>query len=214
MPSNSSGIGNRLAPPRFLLFAAIVVLATGVSMAFVEWRHGVMIGFDLAAITFLTSCIPLFGHATEAMRATARKNDANRAVLLVLTGAVTAVVMVAIAAEIRPPETARPPLVTLIIVTLALVWLFGNTIYALHYAHLFYTPGCNGKDARGIEVPGADEPNYWDFAYFAFTLGMTFQTSDIEIRDPRIRRVALFHCAAAFAFNIGVLAFTINVLGN
>ena len=62
-------------------------------------------------------------------------------------------------------------------------------------------------------MPGTDEPDYWDFVYFAFTLGMTFQTSDVSITDRRIRRVVLGHSLAAFVFNLGVLAFTINVLG-
>jgi uncharacterized membrane protein len=55
---------------------------------------------------------------------------------------------------------------------------------------------------------------YWDFVYFAFTLGMTFQTSDVTITSERIRRIVTIHCLAAFFFNIGVLAFTINVLGS
>ncbi|WP_430983547.1 DUF1345 domain-containing protein, partial [Escherichia coli] len=72
----------------------------------------------------------------------------------------------------------------------------------------------DGKDAGGLEIPNCAEPDYWDFLYFSFTLGMTFQTSDVEISSRHIRRVTLGHCLAAFVFNIGVLAFTINVLGS
>ena len=70
------------------------------------------------------------------------------------------------------------------------------------------------SDAKGIDFPSCDEPDYWDFAYFAFTLGMTFQTSDVQIPSRRVRKAALGQCMAAFVFNIGVLAFTINVLGS
>jgi len=94
-----------------------------------------------------------------------------------------------------------------------LAWLFSNSIYALHYAHLFYSRADGGRDAGGIDIPDTKEPNYWDFVYFSFTLGMTFQTSDCQITSPRIRRVVIGHCLAAFVFNIGVLAFSINVLG-
>jgi uncharacterized membrane protein len=97
--------------------------------------------------------------------------------------------------------------------TLALSWLFSNTVYALHYAHLFYTDDASGKDSGGIDVPKCDEPDYWDFLYFSFTLGMTFQTSDVEITSAPVRRTTIGHSLAAFVFNIGVLAFTINVLG-
>jgi uncharacterized membrane protein len=64
-----------------------------------------------------------------------------------------------------------------------------------------------------VDFPGPGEPDYWDFVYFAFTLGMTFQTSDVAITDRAIRRVVTAHCLAAFIVNLGVLAFTINVLG-
>ena len=99
-----------------------------------------------------------------------------------------------------------------IIGTLALCWLFSSLIYALHYAHLFYGDD-QGKDARGLDFPGTKEPDYWDFLYFSTCLSMTFQVSDMNITSPRIRRVVMFHCLAAFVFNLGIIAFTINVLG-
>jgi uncharacterized membrane protein len=82
----------------------------------------------------------------------------------------------------------------------------------LHYAHIYYVED-GGKDSGGISIPGCDEPDYWDFVYFSFTLGMTFQTSDTQIESWRIRRISIGQCLAAFVFNIGVLAFSINVLG-
>ena len=99
----------------------------------------------------------------------------------------------------------------LIIVTLVLAWLFSNMIYALHYAHVVYMHpdiGC-----VGLEFPRTPHPVYWDFVYFAFTCGMAFATSDVQVTSTRMRRMVTIHCLAAFAFNIGVLAFTINVLG-
>ena len=70
-----------------------------------------------------------------------------------------------------------------------------------------------GTTARGSTFPKCDEPDYWDFLYFSYTLGMTFQTSDVDITSRHIRKVVVGHCLAAFVFNLGVLAFTINVLG-
>jgi uncharacterized membrane protein len=104
--------------------------------------------------------------------------------------------------------------VLMIVATLALAWLFGNVVYALHYAHVYYQAGKDrGGDAAGISFPGTKEPDYWDFLYFAFTLGMTFQTSDCDITVQAIRRISIGHCMAAFVFNLGILAFTINALG-
>jgi len=215
-PSPRPGIGNRVAPLRFLLFAAIALIVTPVAISLGDWRTGAMIGFDVATAAFLVSLIPLYrkhGDA-EAMRASAIRNDANRVELLAVSALVSIVVLVAIAAELTQKHSSNPAFILLIITTLALSWTFSNLVYALHYAHLFYTPSGKGKDSGGIEIPGVAQPDYWDFTYYAFTLGMTFQTSDTQITSRDFRRLAIFHGFAAFVFNIGVLAFTINILGS
>ena len=145
------------------------------------------------------------------MRRTARDNDANRTLLLTITAATMVVILVAVAGELKGRNDALA--VTLVIATLVLAWLFSNMVYALHYAHIFYLPDDGGKDAGGLEFPDCPSPDYWDFLYFSATLGMTFQTSDVSVTARRIRRVVLGHSLAAFVFNLGVLAFTINVLG-
>lgn len=208
-------LGNRLAPARFVAFA--VLAATGVPLAWslLDWQRGVMLGFDVASWFFLISCAPLLIKGNpDSMREAALSNDANRATLLAITVGVTIVILVAVAAELSQGRHADLMDIGLIIASLATAWAFANTVYALHYAHLFYTRDKDGADSGGLEFPGTKEPDYWDFVYFAFTIGMTFQTSDTAIRDARFRRVATFHSLAAFVFNIGVLAFTINVLGS
>lgn len=215
VPSKPPSLGNRLAPARFIAFALLAAVSIPVATSLLDWQRGLMLGFDIAATIFLLSCVPLLMRGSpDSMRESARRNDANRAMLLAITVGVSIVVLVAVAAELS--QAGHPDIATtgLIVGSLGVAWTFSNSVYALHYAHLFYTRGASGKDSRGLDFPGAEEPDYWDFLYFAFTLGMTFQTSDVEIRDARFRRVATFHCLAAFIFNIGVLAFTINVLGS
>ena len=204
-------IGNRIAPLHFLLVAVVGVVAVGIFwLDLHEIRRAIMIGFDVAAVLFLVSVSPLLGtREGAAIRAHARENDANRAVLLAITFVVMVVLLVAIATE-SLKHSPEPFTRILIVVTLAIAWVFSNTVYALHYAHLAYG---DELQCKGLSFPGTNEPLYWDFVYFAFTLGMTFQTSDVTISDQRIRRVVTLHCLAAFVFNIGVLAFTINVLG-
>lgn len=213
MTKASPGLGNRIAPPRFLLFGLVATIGIAVGTAMFGWRHGVMAGFDVAALVFLLSLAPLLNDRTSQMRAAARRNDANRAVLLAITLGVTLVILTAIAAELGGRGGPQPAVVALIVATLTLAWLFSNVVYALHYAHLFYLEGGDGADAGGLAIPKTEEPDYWDMLYFAFTIGMTFQTSDVEIESPRIRRVATLHGLVAFVFNLGVLAFTVNVLG-
>lgn len=205
--------GNMMSAPRFLAFLIMLAIAVPVAIRLLQDRYlGTMVGFDVAAVLFLLSALTLLGTREEAViRNRAIANDANKTLLLVITGIVVAVLLVAIAAE-TVGQTPEPETKILIIVTLALAWLFGNTLYAIHYAHLAYVHPDLGSS--GIEFPGTTQPSYWDFVYFAFTLGMTFQTSDVTISSERIRRTVTVHCLAAFVFNIGVLAFTINVLGS
>ena len=208
------GLGHRVAPPRFLAFIAVSLAVFAIAILSAGWAKAALIGFDAGALVFLVSCSTLFGHGAEQIRESAARNDANRVVLLAVTGVVCAVILVAIGVELAQKQQMHAGSIALIIGTLLIAWLFSNLIYALHYAHLFYsTIPKTGGDCGGIDFSGDDEPDYWDFVYFAFTLGMTFQTSDTGISAQRIRRVVIFHCFAAFVFNIGVLAFTINVLG-
>jgi len=212
-------LGNRVAPVRFVVFVAILVVASAILIPTIGWRHGAMAGFDLAAATFLLSLKPLLDtpHA-RAMREHAARNDANRVLLLIITAVVMLVILVAVGSELVEKGSPKPLAIVLIVGTLILSWLFTNMAYALHYAHMFYSQGDTDGDGteddlQGLCFPKTDEPNYWDFVYYSFTLGMTFQTSDVDTTNTRMRIVTIFHCLAAFVFNIGVLAFTINVLG-
>ena len=203
-------IGNTIAPPRFLVFLAALVICVPLGTAeFHDLALGAMAGFDLAAILFLALCFPLLRNSNaDLIRTHAQANDANRTLLLVVTAIVLVILLIAIAAE-TVGQRPQPLTKILIVSTLVLAWLFSNSVYAFHYAHLSYSDG-----KKALEFPSTPEPTYWDFIYFAFTLGMTFQTSDVAIHDARVRRVVTMHSLAAFVFNIGVLAFTINVLGS
>ena len=210
-------IGNRIAPPRFLLFLILLPIAWfgyRAALPMAGWKDHAAVAFDVAALVFLVSLVPLFRDSKpEAIRAHAAQNDANRALILALTTLLTFVVMAAITGEMGGAQRGEPLSLTKLIGTLLLIWLFANGIYAMHYAHAYYAQDAeNGGDVGGLNFPGTKTPDYGDFAYFACTLGMTFQTSDVEIASVGMRRVALFHSFAAFVFNIGVIAFTINLL--
>ncbi|MFM9829590.1 MAG: DUF1345 domain-containing protein [Sphingomonas sp.] len=201
----------RIAPPRFLMFCAVFAGALPVLVPLVGNGRGIMAAFDVASAAFLLSIAPLLSSETAGMRRRARDNDANTVLLLGLTGVVMIVILIAVASEMRAKSS--PATIALVVGTLALAWLFSNTIYALHYAKLYYSNDASGSDRGGLTFPETTEPNYWDFAYFSFTLGMTFQTSDVEVTRTAIRQTVIGQSLAAFVFNIGVLAFSINVLG-
>lgn len=212
------GLGRRIAPPRFILFLVLLVggaLAWRGLVRSTGWADALAMGFDFAAIAFLISLWPLLRDSDSAtIRRHSADNDANRVWVLAITTVLTLVVMAAIAGELPQASAGNHFAMLRLIGTLVLTWTFANTVYALHYAHLYYaTRDGTGGDAGGLDFPGAATPDYLDFAYFSFTLGMTFQTSDVSITERSIRRIATLHSFAAFVFNLGVIAFTINALG-
>lgn len=207
-------IGNRIAPWRFLMFIAALAVGVAIAVPMVGLSKGILIGFDGAALLFIGSFASLFDDDPALMRKVAEQNDANRLILLIISFLLTIVILAAIVGELSRQGQLGPWSKGLVAASLVLVWTFGNAVYTLHYCHLFYSTGEEGKDCGGLDFPGTDEPMMGDFVYFAFTLGVAVQTSDVQVTSPHIRKVVTAHCVAGFFFNLGVLALTINVLGS
>ena len=206
-------IGNRIAPPRFILFFLLLAIATALAWAWLDPPSAVMAGFDITALGFLASLVPLFKHKAEDMRRASRDNDANRVILLAVALIFSFVILVAVTGELTGDRHLTRMETALVIATLALAWTFANIVYALHYAHLYYSGQDGGKDHAGLDFPGKHpEPDYWDFVYFSFTLGVALQTSDVCVTSAGMRRVVTVHCVEAFVYNLVVLALAVNVL--
>ena len=103
-------------------------------------------------------------------------------------------------------------------ITVVLSWVFIHTIFAFHYAHEYYGE-TDGKRKGGLLFPKADEekkapaPEYWDFVYFSFVIGMTFQVSDVQITASRFAAWSSFHGVVSFFYNVAVLALMVNIGG-
>jgi len=95
-------------------------------------------------------------------------------------------------------------------------WVLVHTLFVFRYAHMFYENRPKGKShdkyLEGLDFPKEDEPDYLDFSYFSFVIGMTFQVSDVTISSKQIRRLALLHGLISFAFNTVIVALSINVI--
>jgi hypothetical protein len=111
-----------------------------------RWHEAVMAGFDVAALAFILSVWPLLDADPQSMRRKAADNDANRELMLLLTGIVSVVVLVAVGVAVSQHGGPSVAEIALLLVTLAVAWLFSNLVYALHYAHVFYMPDGGGKD--------------------------------------------------------------------
>ena len=91
-------------------------------------------------------------------------------------------------------------------------WSLVHTVFTLRYAHVFYDTPTNDEAHGGLAFPDEQKPDYLDFAYFSFTIGMCFQTSDVSITSRRLRRLALVHSVISFCFNLAILGLSINMI--
>jgi uncharacterized membrane protein len=198
--------------PHFSTAAALfLVLLTTLLGAGIGLARGMLYAFDAAALIFLGGVVWMFGRSSTALiRARVAKQDAGRWGVLFSGVAVTAVAVVSLGIELRGAQNGGIVMIVLGASSLALSWCFLNTMFGLHYAHEYYRP-CKDPN-RALAFPGTDEPDYWDFMYFAFVLGMTFQVSDVQIQRRSARRVALFHGIVAFFFDVFILALSVNVV--
>lgn len=198
--------------PRFLAFVAVFAGATAIAAFRLPVEEAAILGFDLAAAVFIALALPLWAvDNPEDARARAARDDGGR-LLLMLTAATTlAAILLALGRMVEGRSHLTAEDFAVVAGTLLLAWLFSNLVYAFHYAHLYYDQ-VEAGDAGGILFPEGGKPVFADFVYFAFVIGMTCQTADLDIASRRIRRVVTLHGLFAFFFNLGVLALTINVL--
>lgn len=198
-------------PKLYLAFVAVFLLG---SLTLVH-SHGLptaaMVSFDVAVCIFLigTAATMRRGSA-QRLRRHAERYDPSRPLLLTVAALTIGIIVAAIGIELAGAEPLTKRHLALATTTLFLAWLFGNTTFALHYAHLFY--GQRSGD-RGLQFPGTDTPDFWDFCYFSFVVGMTFQVSDVAVSSQAIRRRVVVHGLAAFLFNVAAVALTVNIIG-
>lgn len=201
--------------PRFNTSATLfVVLVTAFCLGGVGVARAIVLAFAIAAAMFLLLIARMFarGGSVESIRARARKEDQGQWGHLITTIAVSAVVLVALGVELEASKAGGAVGIVLALACLLLSWLFTNTMFALHYAHAYYGDDRRQQPRGGLDFPGKEDPDYWDFAYFALVIGMTFQVSDVQITDRRLRRIALAHGVAAFFFNVVIIALSVNIV--
>ena len=206
----------RLVRARPRLFVSILVGIAVVTALPGEARIAtrLLIGWDVGVALYLALAYHLMatshvGH----IRLRAKVEDEGRFAILVLTAAAALASLGAILAELGSASTvggSRPPShLLLAAVTIVMSWSFTHTMFALHYAHDFYAE--NAGKGGGLLFPGGEDPDYWDFVYFSFVIGMTSQVSDVAIACKPIRRTAAAHGVVSFVFNATLLALSVNI---
>jgi len=176
-------------------------------------RHGLLIGWDVAALVYIALLWVLILTASEKdIRDRAGRQDENARAILIIELAVILASLGGIVAALLAPDQGDRALVTgLVAVTLALGWALMHSVFVPHYAHRHFALTARRKDA-GIGFPGEPPTSYLDFAYVAFTVGATFQVSDNTIGSTPLRNLVTAHGLSAYVYNTAILAVGINLL--
>jgi uncharacterized membrane protein len=206
----------RLVKLRPRLFVAAAVGLAAIGMLFLlcpDWRTPtkLLLGWDIGLTLYLVLSTDMMVRADMShIRSRAAMQDEGAIALLLLPVAAAIASLVAIFAELATAKgsTNYGWHAALAVTTIALSWTFIHVLFALHYAHDYYG---SGNRANGLIFPGKDKPDYWDFAYFAFVVGMTFQVSDVQVSNRLIRRLVVTHGALSFVFNTAILAVSVNL---
>lgn len=173
----------------------------------------------MAGIYLLLAWITMAGADAEMTRSNTDKGQSTRAMLLLVLGSAS-ISVAALAFMYKSghglPVWKKMLHVGLSFLALSFSWLLVHTRFAFHYAHRYYVGG-NGRHASqqgGLTFPGGRDPDYLDFAYFSFVIGMTSQVSDVAVTSRIMRRLTLAHGLLSFGFNVAVLALSVNILAS
>lgn len=199
---------------------AIIVSAIGLIVGlmlhrFLAWELAVIGGWDAAAVTFLLTVWPIIirGDSSHAEQFATTEDETRGSARALLVGASVASLLgvgFALSLAGKASDAARLLLIGVAMLTVMLSWTVLNTIYTLRYAHLYYGSAHEGISFGGMA--GRPRPTHRDFAYVAFTIGMTYQVSDTDIRDPLIRRTVLAHAILSYVFGVVIVAGAINLI--
>ena len=199
---------------RLAVAGAAGVVVAGAVVAAGAWQLGLLVGWNATALAFLLTIAPILLRAdAEATAALAVREDLNREIarLVLLAASTASLVAVGLALELARRETGmdRALLLTLSAATVVVSWTVVNTLFTLRYAHLYYRLPADGIDFGDTSN---EPPDFRDFAYLAFTIGMTYQVSDTVLRSRRVRRTVLVHALISYVFGVVIVAAGVNTV--
>src|SRR5215467_8982105 len=203
------------ARPRLFIAVAIGSVIALALTTLTSWRvaSSLLVGWDICVGLYLVLAFHTMTRADVShVRRRARIQDEGQFGILILTAVAALASLVAIFALLGSSSAGMrsPADLFLATITILLSWAFTHTIFALHYAHEYYDE--NDGKGGGMQFPGDEpEPDYWDFMYFSFVIGMCAQVSDVTVSCKPIRRTVFAHSVVSFIFNAALLALTVNI---
>jgi uncharacterized membrane protein len=199
--------------------ALIAAAITGIALRALPLSTSSLATYDAFAFVSLACITIAIGSTTSRqIRSLARKQDVGRTIIFVVVVVAACAAVFAVVFLIRGGRSTSGNHFTvhvlLAVATVILSWLLMHTVFGLRYAHNFYGDSEERTARLGLEFPGESEPDYRDFTYFSFVIGMTCQVSDVQVKSRAMRRLVLVHGVISFAFNTVILALTVNVVSS
>jgi uncharacterized membrane protein len=198
---------------RLAVSSAAGAAASGIAAAWAPWQLAVLLGWDASALAYVMATLPVLRHDGATTQAVALFEDESRrtaeAILLGACVVSLAAVGTGLAEANRADGGEEVLLTAASAATVVLSWCVVQVVHTLRYASLYY-----GDGAGGVDFNGTRQPDYRDFAYLAFTVGMTYQVSDTNLSSPEIRRRALAHALLSYVFGTVIIATTINIVAS
>lgn len=177
-----------------------------------------MIGWDTFSLCMIIMSWMTFSiTGSKQIREQSKVQDPSRAIIFIIvlisTLASFLAILLLIVTQKKGTDGASWRLL-IVIAGMIFSWILIHTTYTHRYAHLYYGDHATKPDthAGGLIFPNDDQPDFFDFAYFSFVLGMTFQVSDVQISSKKFRRMAMYHGLLSFGFNTIMIALTINLI--
>src|SRR6266851_5795940 len=212
-----------VARPRLFASVLVALVVFALLPATIASPIRFVIAWDCCAVAFMCLILTMMGSSPEKLRHRARIEDSSQWAILGLMVAATLASLLSIGFVLHDAKQqsgwAAIEHVVLAGGTILLSWFFVHLLFAIHYAHAYYGDDPDDEDssdgvsvAGGLAFPGEENPDYWDFLYFSFVVGMTCQVSDVQVTGRIMRRLTLSHGIIAFLFNTMILALTINLL--
>jgi uncharacterized membrane protein len=207
---------------RAIAWSASLIVAGIVALLAPGWIEGLLravAAYDAGAIVLLAfywlvsvRADPGDTQCRAALEDPGRNIALSIVLLSVVAGLVSAVLILGHGVQLATVQE-RAASYALGIIAVISGWFLIHTTFMFRYAHLYYFDSDeDGTAERGLRFPGETNPNDYDFAYYSFVIGMTFQVSDVSITDPGVRRFTLFHALISFGYNTMIIALVINVL--
>ncbi|MDB5869052.1 MAG: hypothetical protein JWP96_1384 [Polaromonas sp.] len=204
--------------PQRLFYGLAAGVATSLLPLPLVWQFRGLLGWSAGVAVYLALAWWLCENFdARRTRERAQAQDEPGVVLLLLMLLATMACVAAIIVMMQQGQDfwgmERTLQIAMSVVALIASWLFIQTIFAFHYAHRYYHEEKRGDPSGpGLEFPGGLDPDYFDFLYYAHVVGMTSQVSDVQVTSREMRRLTLVHGVLSFAFNMLVLALSINVV--